>query len=99
MSSEPCKRLLSSFEASSLVSSILQNDMIAATHAILALLRIGLPQEDDAELLCSLAMLLDHFPLEQHDNLRSLARAGMRHLPQSSISSSEFDSEGCTAAV
>ena len=75
MSNESCARLLSAFEASTLVTSVLRNDVVAATHAIFTLRGIGLPQGDE-EMLCPLALLLDHFPIENHCRLRRLSRSG-----------------------
>ena len=53
MSTDSCLRVLSALEASTLVSSVLRNDVVAATHAVFTLLGIGFPQGDE-ELLCPL---------------------------------------------
>ena len=107
MSTEACARLLSAFEASTLVSSVLRNDVVAATRAVFTLLGIGLPQGDE-ELLCPLDLLLEHFPVEEHCRLRRLLRSGSPWYrcqregclkPSLSGAKGEFCNETCRAAV
>ena len=75
MSTESCLRVMSASEASTLVSSVLRNDVIAATHAVFTLLGICFPYGDE-ELLCPSGLLLGHFPIEEHCRLRCLLRFG-----------------------
>ena len=75
MSTESCARLLAAFETSTLVPSVLRNDLVGSVHAIFALLGIG-PPPKESDRLCSLQELCEHFPVEEHERIRRLLRAG-----------------------